>query len=387
MGSFINPSEGPGPLKAIFLSEFHDVHGSKISCQAPINYISKEHFHAINVYIIPKPQLQRCILTVNVLDHKIVGFPVKLESDKYVRNAFYFNLCFVCEANRRTVQYEALVQKLTEYLIQMEHESNFLSDDRHKDQLQAFLERVLRDLNETGMTLFTENKTTIFLKIINVPADPPAVFDHLVPHITSPVFLEVPKENWDLTTQQILPFINGQSHVAHIAEQADVNGTLTRSCIQNLVYYGVLGLLPLLKYSNIYMCTRDLQKLTKNPQLARDCRQYVVCTREKKPPSLLQCLQIYAAMTHGVTLKALCLRFNPREHNIDERRLVTFGLQHKLIRIINKYPVFTGKVPVGRQTLYTGLLSIDEICCLTKISPAAVEEDIETDSNITVIWK
>lgn len=322
----------------------------------------------------------------NVLDHKIVGFPYQIESEKYTRNAFYFNLCFVCEANRRTVQYEPLVQKLTEYLISMENDYSFLSDEQHKDRLQCFLERILKDLNENGMTLFTENNTTIFLKIINVPPDPPAVFDHLVPHITSPVFLQVPKEYWDLTTQQILPFINGQSHVAQIAAQADVNGTLTRSCIQNLVYYGVLGLLPLLKYSNIY-CTRDLQKLTKNHQLAHDCRHYVVCSKEKRPPSLSIILQIYASMTHGVTLKALCLRFNPRDHNIDERRLVTFGLQHNLIRIINKYPIFTGKVAIGRQALYTGLLSIDEICCLTKISPAAVEDDIEKDSNITVIWK
>lgn len=58
---FISPA---GPLKAIFLSEFHDIAGSKIAVQVPVNYISKDHFHAINVYIIPKPQLQRCILTV-----------------------------------------------------------------------------------------------------------------------------------------------------------------------------------------------------------------------------------------------------------------------------------------------------------------------------------
>lgn len=321
-----------------------------------------------------------------MLDHKIVGYPVKIESQKYARNAYYFNLCFVCEANRRTVQYEALVRKLSEYLIQMEDESSFLSNELHKDKLQNFLGKVLKDLNERGMTTFVEDDTTIFLKIINVPPDPPPVFDHLVPHITSPVFLEIPKEDWDLTTQQILKYCNGVSHVAHIAEQADVNGTLTRSCIQNLVYYGVLGLLPLFKYSNMYM-VRDLKKLTNNPELATDCRHYVSWSKEEKIPSLTRILQIYAAMTHGVNLKALCLRFSPRDYNIDERRLVTFGLQHKLIRIINKYPIFTGKVPVGRQTLYTGLLSIDEICCMMKINPSTVEEDIETDNNITVIWK
>lgn len=53
-----------GPIRCIFLSEFHPVAGSKITCQAPDGYISKEIFDAVNVYIIPKPQLQRCVMTV-----------------------------------------------------------------------------------------------------------------------------------------------------------------------------------------------------------------------------------------------------------------------------------------------------------------------------------
>lgn len=77
-----------GPIRCIFLSEFHPVAGSKITCQvnhlpvihstvdakrlskfqiqlqAPDGYVSKEVFDAVNVYIIPKPQLQRCVMTV-----------------------------------------------------------------------------------------------------------------------------------------------------------------------------------------------------------------------------------------------------------------------------------------------------------------------------------
>lgn len=113
----------------------------------------------------------------NVLDHKIVGFPVMIESDKYARNAYYFNLCFVCEANRRTVQYEPIVRKLSEYLILMENENNFLSNEEHKSRLQNLLSRVMTDLNESGVTIMVDNisQTTIFLKLVNVPNDPPPV--------------------------------------------------------------------------------------------------------------------------------------------------------------------------------------------------------------------
>lgn len=38
-----------------------------IGLQIPDNYVTKEVFDAVNVYIIPKPQLQGCVLTVSVL--------------------------------------------------------------------------------------------------------------------------------------------------------------------------------------------------------------------------------------------------------------------------------------------------------------------------------
>lgn len=118
-----------------------------------------------------------------------------------------------------------------------------------------------------------------------------------------------------------------------------------------------------------------------------DCRIYVKLKQDGISPTLSNILQLYCQMTHGVTLRALCQRLSPREHNIDERKLVTFGLQHNLIRCINKYPIFTGSFPIGRQKLYSGLNSLDEICCKTGFSPSKLEQDLELDTNVTVILK
>jgi hypothetical protein len=57
------------------------------------------------------------LLFSNVLGYKITGFPVRIDNAKYARNAYYFNLCFVCDAWARTVQYEPVVKKLSEYLV------------------------------------------------------------------------------------------------------------------------------------------------------------------------------------------------------------------------------------------------------------------------------
>ena len=50
-------------------------------------------------------------------DYKILGFPVKIDNKKYARNAFYFNLCFVCDAEARTVHYEPVVKKMSDFLV------------------------------------------------------------------------------------------------------------------------------------------------------------------------------------------------------------------------------------------------------------------------------
>jgi hypothetical protein len=44
----------------------------------PEDYVSKEIFDAVSVYIIPKEQLDSCIITVNVLGHKITGYLEKM---------------------------------------------------------------------------------------------------------------------------------------------------------------------------------------------------------------------------------------------------------------------------------------------------------------------
>lgn len=308
----------------------------------------------------------------------------------------------------KSVPYEQVVKKLAEYFTLMEEEE-FLSqvDDNH-DKILRILESTLRDLNANGVTTIVEGEITIHLKIIRNPEDPPPVLDHQVPQLRIE-FADIPLEAWDLTTQHVLPHIDGINHVARIATESDVESTLVKCCIQNLVYYNAVVLLPLIKYSNVYMCSRNLQNLVRNPKLFAECQEYVALTstasvagqgechhenadekinenRELAMPSLHKIFQIFSFMTHGQTLKNLCQRLNPREHNIDERRLVAFGLRHNLIRTINKFPIFVGSVPVGRQHMYNGLYSLDEICCKTGMSPSRIEQDLQ-DNNVIVIWK
>lgn len=49
--------------------------------------------------------------------------------------------------------------------------------------------------------------------------------------------------------------------------------------------------------------------------------------------------RIFASMAHGATFGELCVRFNPAALNINERKMVLFGLLEGLIRRVDKYPI------------------------------------------------
>lgn len=311
---------------------------------------------------------------------------LRITNPCYPRNALYFNLCFVCDHFSRSVQYEPVVKKLAEYLIMIECECGFLSKEEHRPRINAMLNKIMKDLNESRVCTIVEGETTIYLKILKIPEDPPDVYDHQVP-LLKKEFQDMSIEHWDLTTQQILPYINGTLHISKIAEYTNVEKSLVKACIQNLVYYKVVELLPIFKYTNAYMCTRNLQNLTKSKQLQDDCLDYVTLNKDFPRPTLYNVFLMYSQMAHGVNLKTLCIRHTPRTKNINERKLVEFGLQHSLIRCISKYPIFTGSLPNVRQSLYNGLNKLDEICCNTGESVQSIEEKIDADTNVTVICK
>ncbi|CAB3258863.1 unnamed protein product [Arctia plantaginis] len=422
-----------GPIRCIFLGEFHPVAGPKISCQFPEDYISKEVFDSISAYIIPKPQIQKCTMTINALGHKIVGYPIRIDNPRYERNVYLFNICFVCDSWSKTVQYEPVVKKLGEHLTIMEEETRFVSGASSK--LPTLLAHLLHDLNTYRKATLVEGDTVMHLKVLEVRKDPPPVYDHDVPVLIASVgsprpgrprrttppegsepiqsqeHLDIEDEepfevdleaDWDLTTRQLLPHIDGYNHVSKLASDTGVEKTLVKSCIQNLVYYGVVTLIPVIKFSNMYRATPNLSRLFSDEELQKSCLAFVTkeieTTTEK--PTISDVLEILCALQQGTTLRAVCERFsNSPGLTFDIRRLIVFAQLHGLIKCLKRYPVlirahsrpngFNNRVdPVlGIRRLFNGRHCADEICCLGRIDLLTLEQIIEDDPNISIIWR
>ncbi|CAG0917038.1 unnamed protein product [Notodromas monacha] len=397
-----NPMEERFPIKSLFFSEFDYSLGPCLTYQVPEEggeHISKELFEAISVYIIPKPDVQGTVVTVNAMGYKIVGYPVAIRDKKYFRNFLMFNLCFVCRSKARTVQFEPVVKKLAEYLMTLEAEQKFLITKEKKALLPKFMTMIYNGLNSyTGTcSIAVDNANTFHLKVVPVRRDPAPVEDWDVPIFSDRYALARPKklklEKWDLTTGQILPFIDGFNHVRKIAALADVDVSLVKNGIQHLVYDGVAKLVSVFQYSNMYAATPELHKLYTDTELQQECLQTVANLPPRLPP-LRDVFKLYGVLKPGMTVKDLCVRHNPQMLGIDERRFIQFGFLHGLIRRVHKFPVLlkgqrkrsTGPVPVWYR-LCDGTLSVDAICCKTGLPSGEILSRIEKDPNLVVVCK
>ncbi|CAG5132623.1 unnamed protein product [Candidula unifasciata] len=379
-------------IKCIFLSEFHPTQGPIISHQVPTEYISKEMFDTIHNFIITKPELQNRLITLAAFHYKILGCPIYIENDKYKRNAFIFNVCFVFDEDTNTSQYGSVVKKLAEYLTQLEEDTAFLSSTENTAKVSSFLTEVLNGLNLEGRcNIYMAKSCTVHLKVAATIHEPIAVEDHDVPVLTAPREI-VMKHQWDLTTQQILHYVDGVAHVKKIAAEADVEVNLVKADLQNLLHYKILTLVPIFQYSNVYTVTREINKLREDAHLQQECLKFVAKS-ERSLPDLQDVLMLYCDFTPGTTVKDLCTRHNnPHSLKVDERKLAQFGVMKGLLRRIHQYPVALPGEPISSRIqpfvrLLDGKHNFDQICCETGMSHRELEDKIDNDESTVVCWK
>jgi len=384
-----------GAIRAIFLAQFHPEQGPLIRCQWPVDFLSKDKFDSLSRFIIPKNEIQAQTITVNCLGYKISGYPTYLHDKKYKRNYLLFNLCVVCYPWSRTVQFEPFVRKLSQFFVNLEKERLLLSSGIEDggnimdDLIQDMLVKVYHDMNNDGKSVVVCGQNTLQLSVISMGCDPPVVFDYQVPVLTVQSNMFHP-DQWDLTTTQILPYIDGFNHIARISALADVECTLVRACVQNLVYHRVVGLTTIFQYSNIYTITPDLELIRTDRELQRDLLVHVA-REENRIPNFKDVYTFVSSFTYGTTVKDLCQRLSPSKLGFDERRLVQYLVLKGVLRRVHKYPVWVGGDMCNRDhklyQWFTSQHNSDQICVATGMSTSQLDKKIEEDSCILVIWK
>ncbi|XP_073888391.1 GATOR1 complex protein NPRL2 isoform X12 [Macaca fascicularis] len=166
---------------------------------------------------------------------------------------------------------------------------------------------------------------------------------------------------------------------------------LSRTCCEwaysHTRYYGVVTLVSILQYSNVYCPTPKVQDLVDDKSLQEACLSYVTKQGHKRA-SLRDVFQLYCSLSPGTTVRDLIGRHPQQLQHVDERKLIQFGLMKNLIRRLQKYPVRVSREEQSHPArLYTGCHSYDEICCKTGMSYHELDERLENDPNIIICWK
>ena len=77
-------------------------------------------------------------------------------------------------------------------------------------------------------------------------------------------------DDWDLTTKKIVSAINGFKTVSFIANETSIETNVVKESIQNLLYNGVLMLVPIIQYSSMFTKTSNLIQYYSSQEIQND---------------------------------------------------------------------------------------------------------------------
>ena len=298
----MNPSECH--LLCVFYAEFDNSVGPKVYADSPVNFMSKDiHltlqearqalcttftkvqvrsneneiksneeenntsgtneeekrpdwtvFDAISDYIFSQSEFFDQLLCVSTQQFHILTLPTQLSDAKYDRNALRFTVGFVLSQNVDTWPYRPVLAKVVASLKAMELESQFLSSPSHHQRIEATLEGILISLNsqEGEANLLLDEANHLNVKLFASPSVVvDRVPDHVVPVLLRPEW-QLQSYDWDLTINWIIPHIDGVKYAKQIAQASEMDDEMCAACLQVLKQHGVVALLDVFRYSNLY---------------------------------------------------------------------------------------------------------------------------------------
>jgi len=393
------------PIEGMFFAEFDITIGPKITYQYPERCIPIDSLlcKAVIHYIMPKPDLQQKMITVNTMGKKVIGCPVCIDDPKYERHKYIFNFGVILDNKHRSSPCIPFVSKLSSYMTELEKESYFVSNESTKNCIPIILKNIFNSLNKDGQSVTPINQSTsLYLKIF--PPISSRAFDVCDYHV--PVLLinknYINMNDWDLTSQQIMPWIDGVCHVKKISNQADVDIELTRVCLHDMLMAGLVQFITVFQYSNYYITTAKLDQLLNNEVIQQECLTYVHKPGRKKP-TVHDVITLYCGLKPSMKVKDLCSRYQQQIMKVNEQKLIQFGLLHHWIERIHLYPLFKNstesrsdkncemlqirQIPNQIQCLFNGRNHTDDICCKLQISTDELMKVIENDPEVFIVRK
>lgn len=281
-----------------------------------------------------------------------------------------------------------MVTKLAHLMRSLEEQTRFLSEDvppSHSGKIYSLCETLMEDLNNYAECMIPiDEVNTLNIKLFPTLPNPAPVKPWHVPLFTVKIE-SLMDENWDLTMQRVIPFINGVNSVKKIALLADADLNLTRKCVRHLLYYGCILLLDIFSFNAIYAPSAEFtHMIATDLEMQAECARYVNTAFEPARQEIavggpdisgsfksgsiaattvattdddfwpltgrgevidgVGIVQLFASLRQGLTVREWYLQNSNMLANIDIRRFVTFGIIKGFLYRIHRYAIQTNNL-------------------------------------------
>ncbi|KAI8430502.1 hypothetical protein MSG28_000754 [Choristoneura fumiferana] len=332
------------------------------TCQFPEDYISKEVFDSISAYIIPKPEIQRCTMTMNfkgdtVMHLKVVevradpapvhdhDVPVMLASVGLPR-----------PGRRPPPPPPVPTQPPADGADQCDPDIDIRDDP---DPVRAEQSSVLNldldmsfdtDVRNVGETLSLDTIS----RLLDHKLAPSSPFMSNLRSILREDIKKMIEVEVGSSMQKLKDDFTGTTDFL-AAEQNDLKSEIKAKDKQISALQsehsrllkelhdirGLVTLIPVIKFTNMYRATPNLSQLFSDHELQKSCLSFI---------------------TNGFPVY---IRPPSRSNGFNRRPEAAPGLRR----------------------LFTGRLCADEICCLARLDLPTLDQIIEDDPNVAVIWR
>eukprot|EP00180_Rhodochaete_pulchella_P002215 Plantae.Rhodophyta-Rhodochaete_pulchella.ctg3326.p1 GENE.Plantae.Rhodophyta-Rhodochaete_pulchella.ctg3326~~Plantae.Rhodophyta-Rhodochaete_pulchella.ctg3326.p1 ORF type:complete len:429 (+),score=58.15 Plantae.Rhodophyta-Rhodochaete_pulchella.ctg3326:178-1287(+) len=307
---------------------------------------------SLSDFLVPSPaHLYGKRLSIYIFDRIFVGVPAMLESPSYDRNHFYFHVGFVLTLPAlgisgdltQATAYQASAEKVVEVFKNLEREKLFLSNEAEKEAIGGILKTIVEGFRSTGTCRVPIDSANILHfalpKRLNSVHPTQAIKPSDVP-VPVGKFEDTLNDESDLIEQRIHHLINGIYHVQLISFMADVDAVLVGRALESMVERGVVQIIDILQYSNVYMPTFQLHRLAEEEVLREACVRAVADTsRTPRAPPISEIFALYCRLRPGLRLGEFCLDNKESLRGIRIRKFVMFGLVNGLIRRVHQYAI------------------------------------------------
>ena len=259
-------------------------------------------------HLIASSELCGHLIGVTAFGLQFVGHPEYIRDERYERNQFMFNVCFVFDALTDVGAYRALISKVAKDFRTIETNHRFLSSHETRDRIEEVISGILSDIKRTGqlhmpptgvddIPISSESIGSDSLLLQHGPMldKLPEVHAHEVPVWVAP--------SQDCSEYlpaypflaQLMPFFTedgrtGGSDVASIARRTAQPLAQVINLVAVLTQRGAVRLVDRISMTNVYVCTRALSELPGDGSLRTQCVQECRATGANSAPLCAGCI-------------------------------------------------------------------------------------------------